>query len=108
MTTTLPELRKRLLARDFDARCVIGGPEIEAELLAMVDAHLAPRKRSELDEILGMGVGSVLGMHRSLLKIYNQRNLPCCMWCGELLDPELDKPPLGMVADSCRFCQELE
>jgi len=45
MTKEAIELRSRLHARDLEARCVIGGPDVEAELLTLVDAHLAHRKK---------------------------------------------------------------
>jgi hypothetical protein len=49
---------------DFDARCIIGGPEVEAELLARVDDHLERQSRppSELEKLLSVGIGHLLDL----------------------------------------------
>lgn len=53
------ERRRKLLELDLEARCVIGGPEVDAELLVLVDEHLERQKRYRLLDAMFEGSLSI-------------------------------------------------
>lgn len=56
------ENRRKLHRLDLEARCVLGGPDVEAELLARVDDHLRGQERLRELEAVFAGVGSAIGL----------------------------------------------